>query len=138
MKILYQVNIQRDDVEEQIQRFLQENPLPDAEETAYFDKVVHGVLGLSVELDAAIARHARGWTVERLPKVDLAILRLSCYELSAMMEIPPMASINEAVELTKKYGTDQSRSYVNGVLGKIYEEIRDRNGDSGQGGEKPE
>lgn len=123
MKILYQVNIQRDDVEEQIQRFLQENPLSDAAELQYFEKVVKGVMGLTPELDERIARHARGWSVERLPKVDLAILRVSVYELTHLKDIPPMVSINEAVELTKKYGTDQSRSYVNGVLGKIYEEV---------------
>lgn len=124
MKMLYQVNIQRDDIAEQIARFADEHTWSDAEEKDYFMTAVQGVIDLSAELDKRINDHSRGWTVERMPKVDLAIMRLAIYELLYMSDIPPSVSINEAVELTKKYGTDQSKSYVNGVLANIYTEIQ--------------
>ena len=88
-------------------------------ETEYFLDVVHGVMEKKDEIDSLIENHARGWSLERMPKVDLAIMRLAIYELRFREDIPWNVSINEAVELAKKYGGDQSKSFINGVLGKI-------------------
>lgn len=124
MKLIYQTMLQHGDVEEQIGRFCEENGLTDEVELAYFLDVVHGVHAHAEELDACIARHAKGWTIGRMPKVDLSIMRLSCYEMGHHKEIPGSVSINEAVELAKKYGDDGSKAFVNGVLGKVYQEVR--------------
>ena len=123
MKLLYQTMLQRSDIDEQISRFCEENALTDETELAYFLDVIRGVHAHADDLDACIARHAKGWTVERMPKVDLSIMRLSCYEIGHRTDIPGSVSINEAVELAKKYGDDGSKSFVNGVLGKVFLEF---------------
>ena len=124
MKLLYQIQIQKDDIQEQIGRFIEENGIISDSDKEYLLDVVNGVLEKSAELDELISRHAKDWSVQRMPKVDLAIMRLSCYEMKYRDDIPINVSINEAVELAKKYSGDQSKSFVNGVLGKIYTEIK--------------
>lgn len=71
------------------------------------------------EIDKAISEKAVGWTIDRMGKVDLAIIRLAVYEILFDEEIPVGVSINEAVELAKKYGRDESGSFINGVLAKF-------------------
>lgn len=71
------------------------------------------------EIDKEISEKAVGWTIDRMGKVDLAIIRLAVYEILFDEEIPVGVSINEAVELAKKYGRDESGSFINGVLAKF-------------------
>ena len=106
MKLLYQVQIQRDDIEEQIGRFIEEHKIADESDREYMLAVVKGVMEKQDELDNLISRHAKGWTIPRMPKVDLAIMRLSCYEMKYRTDIPVNVSINEAVERAKKYSSD--------------------------------
>lgn len=73
-------------------------------------------------LDEKLNRYSVNWKTERLPKTDLAVLRLAACEILYMDDMPDAVSINEAVELSKKYGTESSAKYVNGILGKIAEE----------------
>ena len=84
----------------------------------YIDMVVAGVREHAADLDSEIAACLRGWTIARLSRVDLAILRLSVFEMK-YAGIPVAVSINEAVELTRKYSGENSCSFVNGVLGTI-------------------
>lgn len=123
MKLIYQTMLQRDDVEDQIGRFCEENGLTEEIELAYFLDVIHGVHAHQQEIDDCLSRHAKGWTIQRMPKVDLSIMRLSCYEMMHRKDIPGSVSINEAVELSKEYGDDASKSFVNGVLGKVFLEL---------------
>ena len=69
-------------------------------------------------LDEKIAAVSRGWSVERMPKVDLSILRVALYEMLHDAEVPVKVAINEAVELAKRYGGDSSPQFINGILGK--------------------
>ncbi|NLO40898.1 MAG: transcription antitermination factor NusB, partial [Ruminiclostridium sp.] len=85
----------------------------------YFLGVVQGAMEKKNQIDTLIQNHAKGWTLERMPKVDLAIMRLTIYEMQYRKDIPWNVSINEAVELAKKYGGDQSKTFINGVLGKV-------------------
>lgn len=71
------------------------------------------------EIDKAISERATGWTIDRMGKVDLAIIRLAVFEILFDDEIPVGVSINEAVELAKKYGREESGGFVNGVLAKF-------------------
>lgn len=73
----------------------------------------------SESIDGIIAEYSKGWSIERLPKVSLAILRLAIGEMKFVEDVPTGVSVNEAVELTKKYGTADDAAYVNGVLGAI-------------------
>jgi len=118
MKLLYQFEIQKDDREEQIQVLLQENDLAENDKVYLLD-VVEGVSDNLVHIDTAIEKYSKGWKINRISKVDLSILRLSIYEISFRDDIPLNVSINEAVELAKKYSNEEAGSFVNGILGKI-------------------
>lgn len=78
-----------------------------------------GVYDNLQEIDAIIEEHLTGWTINRISKVALSILRLAIYEIKYVDSVPVGASINEAVELCKKYATTEDSSYVNGVLGSV-------------------
>ena len=71
------------------------------------------------EIDSMINTKAKGWTTERMSKVDLTILRLAAYEIQFDEEVPAGVAINEAVELAKKFGQEESAGFVNGVLAKL-------------------
>ena len=81
------------------------------------------VLGVCVhlkDLDTLIGKTSSNWRLERIAKIDRSILRLAIYELLYMDDIPPKVSINEAVDLGKKFGTEESGAFINGILDKIY------------------
>lgn len=91
---------------------------PDAVDRAYIDTTVGGVHEHAAQIDAEISACLRGWTIGRLSRVDLAILRLAVYEMK-YTELAPAIAINEAVELTRKFSVEESCRFVNGVLGTI-------------------
>lgn len=91
---------------------------PGEEDRRYIDAVVAGVHEHAQEIDREIAACLRGWTLSRISRVDHAILRLSVYEMK-YAKLPVAVSINEAVELTRKYSGERSCPFVNGVLGTI-------------------
>lgn len=119
MKLLYQFQLRDDDIDEQISLFLNETEGLEQLDKEFFLDVLHGVVNNKEEIDSLIQSHAKGWGLERMPKVDLAIMRLAVYELKYRKDIPANVSINEAVELAKKYCGEQSKNFINGVLGKI-------------------
>lgn len=92
--------------------------VPGEADKAYIESVVAGVHEHAAEIDQEIASCLRGWTLARLSRVDLSILRLSVYEMK-YGGMPVAVSINEAVELTRKYSAEESCPFVNGVLGTI-------------------
>lgn len=91
----------------------------EVEESPYVRRVLEGVIAHREELDALIAKHSHGWRRERISNVAGAALLLSCYEILYMEDIPVRVSINEALELMKKYDEDKARVFVNGVLNAI-------------------
>jgi N utilization substance protein B len=86
--------------------------------------LVHGVQANQVETDELIRRYAKGWALERMPVIDRTLLRMAIYELGHRPDVPTAAIISEAVELAKRYSTDDSGRFVNGMLGRIAEELR--------------
>lgn len=80
------------------------------------------------EIDATIDKYSKNWKITRMPKTDVAVLRLSVCEITYLKNIPAAVSINEAVELAKKYGTEESWKYVNAILGKVAAECSEING----------
>jgi N utilization substance protein B len=94
---------------------------PDDNQLDYILRVVRGVRRNLPELDEYIDKYLIGWKRERVSRIAISVLRLCMYELIYLKdEIPPGSSINEAVELTKKYDSDETASFVNGVLGAFY------------------
>ncbi len=85
----------------------------------YSKEVFLGVCEKSEELDGEISAHLKNWKIERISKVALAILRLAVFEIKFVESVPESVSINEAVELSKKFSTLEDASFVNGVLGNI-------------------
>jgi len=85
---------------------------------------VYGISENLEYLDAVISRYITGWSFSRIAKIDLAILRLAIYELAFMPEIPTRVCINEAVELAKAYGDDDSPAFINGLLANVQKEVR--------------
>jgi N utilization substance protein B len=75
-------------------------------------------------IDELLMAHARGWTLERMPAVDRAILRMATYELQYQPEVPVAVAISEAVELAQQFSTDESGRYVNGLLSAIAKQVR--------------
>ncbi|MFO7637010.1 MAG: transcription antitermination factor NusB [Clostridia bacterium] len=118
-KLLYQTQINKDDILEQLLTYFEENPTDDASRE-YIQEVVTGVNTHLEEIDASIRKFiAASWKIERISKIDLSILRLGYYEIVYRDDIPKGVAINEAVEIAKEYGSDQSGRFVNGVLANI-------------------
>lgn len=86
---------------------------------AFAEELVHGFIEHSAEIDDAIMGLAKNWDFGRIAKIDLAILRLAAYELLYRKDIPPVVTINEAIDLSKEYSTAESRRFVNGILDKL-------------------
>tara|TARA_R110002110_G_scaffold106176_2_gene266397 strand:+ start:515 stop:934 length:420 start_codon:yes stop_codon:yes gene_type:complete len=86
--------------------------------------LVKGVEAKSDQLDAAIAAKAKGWTLERMPVLDLNVLRLGAFELSERPEVPVAVVLDEAVTLAKRFSTDDSGKFVNGVLSALVPSLR--------------
>jgi len=85
----------------------------------YAEGLVRGFVEHRDRVDTLLAEHSRGWTVERMPAVDRAILRIAVYELLYSIEVPPAVVVNEAVDAAKLLSTDDSPRFVNGVLGQL-------------------
>lgn len=96
-----------------------DNELVGTQLVDYAENLAKGIVEHLDELDESIASTAENWTLERMPIVDRNIIRLATYEIMFCDEIPTGVAINEAVELAKDYGTDESPKFVNGVLGHI-------------------
>ena len=89
----------------------------------FADPLIRGTLEHRDQLDAEIMKHARNWDLHRMAVVDRNILRLAIYEMLHRDDIPPVVSINEAVDIAKKFSTDDSGKFVNGILDKVKGEL---------------
>jgi transcription antitermination factor NusB len=86
-------------------------------------QLVKGVCEKKVSLDELIGRSSRNWRLERMSRLDRCILRLAAFEILFMEDIPPKVSIDEALEIGKKFGSENSGSFINGILDNIYNSI---------------
>ena len=119
MKLIYEWEMGGDGGEETRMNLLEVRP--GEAESDFMNRMFEGVVARVEEIDRQIAAFARGWTLERITRVDLAILRLGAYEL-LLGEVPAGVVINEAVALANTYSTDKAGPFVNGVLGNIARE----------------
>jgi transcription antitermination factor NusB len=106
---------------------------PPKEVRAYSREVVLGVWEKKADLDRLIRKSSKNWRVERMTRVDRNILRIAIYEVVYRKDVPPKVSIDEAVELGKRYGTEESGAFINGILDHIYNELKAQKVDQ-QGG----
>lgn len=98
---------------------------PNKTDRPFMEKLLNGVLGKQTELDLVISKAAPEWPIERISPVDRNILRLGLFELlfSERSEVPAKVAINEAIELSKQFGGENSSRFINGVLGAVYKEM---------------
>ena len=125
-KLLFRIEFNdADEMDEPIKLFFNDVDVTyDEEDTEYIQGKYDAILKLLPDIDAAINERTKGWTTERMSKVDLTIIRLGVYEILYDENVPDGVAVNEAVELAKKFGQDESYSFVNGVLGNFV----DKNG----------
>ena len=118
MKLLYQLEIQKDDRDIQLQRAVEENNLK-GKDADYLVSMVESVFENLGYIDGIIETNSKGWKIGRISKVDLSIMRLSICEICFREDIPYNVSVNEAVELAKKFSSEESGAFVNGILSKV-------------------
>lgn len=119
-KMLFRVEFhEQDTFDEQFVLFKEALENLSEEDFAYIKEKCELIIEKIQEIDERINLVSKGWKTSRMSKVDLAIIRLAVYEIMYEEEIPFKVSVNEAVELAKKYGSDDSSSFVNGVLAKF-------------------
>lgn len=117
VQVLYQLDIRGIEVDEAMRAVaVEDGPAHDAE---FLRKLVEGVLAHQSTLDQAIQQYLRGWTIDRLAFVDRAVLRIAAYEILHEREIPDKVSLNEAIELTRAFGMEESVKYINAVLANL-------------------
>ena len=120
LQALYQVDTRGDEVRDDLDDFMRRRD-SDREVCEFARALIDGCLRERDALDEAIVEVARNWQLARMAVIDRNILRLAVYELLYLDDVPPKVSINEAIDMAKKYSTAESGSFVNGVLDKVRE-----------------
>lgn len=120
-KFIFRVEFNdREEMAEQEKLFFEDYELEIKEEdAAYISTKSNKILEKLDEIDEMINQNAKGWTTERMSKVDLTIIRLAVYEIKFDEDVPAGVAINEAVEIAKKFGQEESAGFVNGILAKF-------------------
>jgi len=118
LQILYQLDIRKERSEQILQEFWEEN---DTEKDVlnFANTLVKGVEEKRLEIDKLLTEFAFNWNLSRMSVIDRTILRLGSFEILFLKEIPPAVSIDEAIELAKTFGNDNSSKFVNGILNRV-------------------
>ncbi len=126
MTLLFEMSINKEDHNEILTNFKEhtDSDLTDVD-MDYVQRVLKGVQENLHEIDNKIEQNLINWKLYRLSKIDLAILRTSTYEILFEADIPAKVSVNEGIELAKKYSDEKSFQFINGVLGSMIKEIND-------------
>ena len=120
--LMYELEIQKDFNEESIDLFLENNEITDKNAIKYIKKTINGIKENEQRIETIISDKLKAeWTLKRISKVNIALLKLSIYEI-IYGEVPYKVAINEVIELAKKYGDDNSPSFINGVLANVVKE----------------
>jgi len=118
MQALFYMDMRNDVSVEMLEHFCG-NFSPSQKIQPFFLKMVNGVLGVKGELDALIERFSMNWDINRMSGVDRNVMRIAAFELIYCDDIPPKVTINEAVDIGKKFGTEESGAFINGILDSI-------------------
>lgn len=127
-KCIYELEFGKDENLDKILEYCYEENEDKPSEIEYIEMVVRGVKENLDEIDEIILSKLKNWSLDRIAKIDLAILRLAIYEIKYLDDIPEKVSANEAVELAKTYGNNDSRNFVNGVIAAVIESKEDIDG----------
>lgn len=126
-ELIYSMEIQEENVEEQINNFLEANEVTDEETQKYIKNIVNGIKEHKEELTAIVEKNLKSdWNIKRISKIDFSILQLAIFEIK-YNQLPYKVSINESVELAKKFGEDSSKNFVNGILASVVKQLEETN-----------
>ena len=118
MQALFYMDVHQNSSQELLDRFC-EYFSPPEKTRPFFFKLVNGVLASRTEIDALIQRYSENWKLSRMSLVDRNVIRIAVYEMLYCSDIPPKVSINEAVDIGKKFGTEESGAFINGIVDSI-------------------
>jgi N utilization substance protein B len=118
LQALFYMDISKCCSPEMLERFCENFP-PPLQAQPFFFKLVNGVIEAKTEIDALIERFSKIWKIERMSCVDRNVIRIAVYEMLGCPDIPPKVSINEAVDVGKKYGSEESGAFINGIIDSI-------------------
>lgn len=119
LKVLYQIDITKDDCNDSLKAFWAAESGTEETVKEFATQLVNSVKDNIKEIDEVISKYATNWQIERMAVIDRNILRIATLEILYLSDIPPKVSINEAVDIAKKYGDTNSGKFVNGILDKI-------------------
>ena len=122
LKFLYQFELTGGELDEQIKLFLKQNSSKDDVES-FMRGLVFSLFDKVKEIDEVIQKYSDHWVLDRMTVIDRNILRMGVCELLFDFSTPPKVVINEAIDIAKKYGNEDSPEFINGVLDKVYKEI---------------
>lgn len=123
MKLIYQMDLNGTNGEDTLKNHFEHNDEHlNTEERKYIRECVLGVEENLKDIDQYIEKHAKNWKINRIAKVDLAIMRLAVFEMTKREDIPNVVAVDEAIELSKEFGGENSYAFVNGVLASILKE----------------
>ena len=122
LKFLYQFELNEGDLDEQIKLFLERNSSQEGVEN-FMKELVMSLVSKMKEIDEIIQKYSDNWILDRMTVIDRNILRIGTCELLFNFSTPPKVVINEAIDIAKKYGNEDSPEFINGILDKVYNEI---------------
>jgi N utilization substance protein B len=121
LQVLYQLDITKQEATKTLTQF-QENYLPNGRRDDFVERLVLGVQEHRKEIDQLIKKYSEHWRLDRMTLIDRNILRMATFELLYCEEIPPKVTLNEAIDLGKRFGSEDSGSFINGILDRIQNE----------------
>ena len=123
-RLIYSLEIQKvEDLEEQIELYIQCNDIEDDDAKEYIKDAILGIKEKSTEIQGLIEKNLKAdWKIDRISKIDLSLLKLAIYEIK-YKQIPYKVAINESLELAKKYGEETSKNFINGILASVVKEM---------------
>jgi N utilization substance protein B len=121
LQVLYQLDITKQEATKTLTQF-QENYLPNGRRDGFVERLVLGVQEHRKEIDQLIKKYSEHWRLDRMTLIDRNILRMATFELLYCEEIPPKVTLNEAIDLGKRFGSEDSGSFINGILDRIQNE----------------
>lgn len=123
-RLIYSLEIQKvEDLEEQIELYIQCNDIEDNDAKEYIKDAILGIKENNTEIQGLIEKNLKAdWKIDRISKIDLSLLKLAIYEIK-YKEIPYKVAINESLELAKKYGEETSKNFINGILASVVKEM---------------
>jgi transcription antitermination protein NusB len=128
LQVLYTLDVQKTDLKEAIDRFWANFDAPE-EARKFSTFLIEGVWNNREQIDNLISGSSENWSMSRMSRVDKSILRMAVYELLFCEDIPPKVTLNEAIDLGKVYGSENSGSFINGILDALYGKLRKKNED---------